>query len=288
VIGKIYKKIHRLLLEIYANYFLRLLIYLKYSNTDDAEIIEVIKYLKQNPHLKVPLNTDPPYNYKNDYKNMLIDVNHVDGFPFVVIDGNEIFFPVNLSNDEIKHSIITALIEQHDKSPHKYLAGGFMISEGDNVVLIGASDGIFAMSILDKANKVFLFEPDILWVDALKRTFRPWRDKVEVIDKFVLDLDSKISVSLDSFMRDTNISIDYVQVDVEGAEMRVLDGAINLLRQATKLRLSICCYHKHKDADNINELLTDLNYKTTFSKGYYVMGLRKPYLRKGVIYASKT
>jgi len=272
--------------RIYSKYILRSLIYLHYAiKNNNDEVNEVINYLTQNPHIAIPMNTDPPYKYKEAYKNYPLYINFDDGNPFVIIDNNKIYFPANMSSGEIMQSVITALIEQHDNSPHKYLTDEFNIDEGDNVVLIGASDGIFAMSILSKANKIYLFEPDNLWVEALKHTFRPWGNKVVVINKYVLDYTSGTSVTLDRFIEDENLIINYIQVDVEGVEINVLKGAFKLLNRNLKLRLSICCYHNHNDAYNINKLLSDFKFSVTYSKGYYVMGLRKPYLRRGVIYA---
>lgn len=43
---------------------------------------------------------------------------------------------------------------------------------------IGSAEGNFSLSNIENVKKVYLFESDKEWIEALEATFRPWRDKV--------------------------------------------------------------------------------------------------------------
>lgn len=254
-----------------------------YENTSDKEIQEVLSFFKTNEIQMIP------YEYTKKYSLSDVQVNTEDGYPYVEIDGHKVFFPQNVEEKRIKRSVNTALIEQSERSPHKYLTDEFNIDNSTTAVLIGASDGIFALSILDKVDKIYLFEPDERWIEPLKRTFAFAKDKVEIISKFVADFNDANTVTLDSFFAGKEAKIGYIQMDVEGMEEQVLNGAKNIL-QNQNLKLSICCYHNQSDEAVFTKLLKEYNFSVTPSYGYILLlgqPFVEPYLRRGVLYASK-
>jgi 16S rRNA A1518/A1519 N6-dimethyltransferase RsmA/KsgA/DIM1 with predicted DNA glycosylase/AP lyase activity len=48
------------------------------------------------------------------------------------------------------------------------------VAEGDVVVDAGAAEGNFALSVIDKASKVYIIEGDAGWCEALRQTFLPY------------------------------------------------------------------------------------------------------------------
>jgi hypothetical protein len=233
-----------------------------------------------------------PYEYTKDCKAQSITIMRDDklSYPYVIIGVNKVYFP-RISDLEIREALIGAMIEQHDQSPHKYLTDRFNIDDGDTALFVGASDGIFCLSIIEKARKVYLFEPDIEWIAPLNLTFAPWKEKVEIIQKCVSNKNDSKNVSLDTFLSSRNEQINYIQADIEGAEKELLLGASSTLANSIKLKLSICCYHNQTDEAELSEFLLSKGYKISYSKGYMIMWMQlpcgTPYLRKGVIYASR-
>jgi hypothetical protein len=267
---------------------LRGLIRAYYQSDGSDEVREILQFLESHPEVQLPLGAMPPYNYVREYRveDVQVQSDGGNGYPFVVCNGNRIFFPREYSAEMVRQAVATACIEQDRRSPHVYLTDAFTIDDGDSAVLAGASDGIFCLSIIGRLAKVYLFEPDTRWHEPLSLTMKPWRERVEIVPRFLGAVDTDNTVRLDTFLRDKS-SIQYLQADVEGGERDLLLGAENTLRQSRKMRLSICCYHKHEDAGELSGMLRQFGYNVGYSHGYFIIGLREPYLRRGVIYASR-
>ena len=260
-----------------------------YRATNDEEIKAVLAYIKEHPKEKLPMEALPPYNYKTKYLNEedSMEVNYEQGYPCIRLGKNKIFYPSDMSADEVRHRATRALIEQDENSPHKYLTKEFDINDGDTIVTIGASDGIFCLSLIDRVKKAYLFEADARWIAPLKLTLNPWLDKVEIVNNFVGDRNVGQTISLDAFFAGKGDCINYIQADVEGAEKKLLSGARNTLLN-NDLKISLCCYHRPSDEKDLSYILQSLGYQAVCSKGYFLISYTKPYIRKGVIYASKT
>jgi hypothetical protein len=259
-----------------------------YKTTSDVEILEIISYLETNSIEMIPYE----FAKKGKAQNIEIMRDETSNYPYVIVGDNRIYFPKELDFREIREAVIGALIEQNEKSPHRYLTDEFNIDQGDTAILVGASDGIFCLAIIEKVEKIYLFEPDIKWITPLNLTLAPWKEKVEIIPKCVSNINDSQNVTLDSFCAARNEKINYIQADIEGSEKELLLGAANILEKSQKLKLSICCYHEQTDQALLSETLRAKGYNITYSQGYMLMWMqlpcRTPYLRKGVIYASKS
>jgi hypothetical protein len=134
-----------------------------------------------------------------------------------------------------------------------------------------------------------LFESDEEWIDVLKYTFAPWEEKVILVNKYVSTKTENDRVSLDDFFNDQKI--DFLKVDIEGAETQLLEGSEKLMLAQKLSKIVICTYHKKDDADNIEKILTNAGFCTRYSKGYMVYPENNvylpPYLRRGLIRGSK-
>ncbi|MDR0571481.1 MAG: FkbM family methyltransferase [Rickettsiales bacterium] len=83
--------------------------------------------------------------------------------------------------------------------------------------------------------------------------------------------------------------VDFNKADIEGAETQLLSGAEKILQQPS-LKLTLCAYHYHDDAELLKEKLLNAGFQVEFSKGYLFLhldALSPPYLRKGIIRAKK-
>jgi hypothetical protein len=208
----------------------------------------------------------------------------------VLHDGKKMFFPPDWSDFKIQASYSALLREQNIKSPHRYETDEFCVREGDIIVDCGAAEGIWALSSVEKAKKIYLFECEEVWINALKKTFEPWKDKVEIVDKFVSDKNAPGCVTLDDVLGDEGAN--FIKADIEGAEVSMLLGAEKTLKARRNMRLSLCTYHQQNDAHDLNAILTKHGFSTSFSHGYMLFiydekPLEAPYLRRGIIRAEK-
>ena len=76
---------------------------------------------------------------------------------------------------------------------------------------------------IEKLSEVYLFEPDEEWVEALNATFEPWIRKVTLVNKYLGKNISENSDTINNILQDT--SVDFIKIDVEGHELKVLEGA---------------------------------------------------------------
>ena len=158
------------------------------------------------------------------------------------------------------------------------------------MVDVGAAEGNFSLSVVEKADRIFLFETDKQWIEALEATFAPWKEKVTIVNKFVGDQTTGKFIRLDDFFKDLSGNY-FLKVDVEGAESELIQGAENLFTMAKNIKAVICTYHKQNDQYEIDNLLKKRDFTTHFSDGfmlfYYDKKIGPPYFRKGLVRAEK-
>lgn len=267
---------------------LRTRILREYESSADRDAQEVVAFLKAHPDLTLPLGVTPPYEWVKDYEAAVADVakDRSTGLWVATLGGNQVFFPGKFTLERVQQMIRIARMEQDPRSPHSYTGEGHDLDPGDVAVFVGASDGIFCLSKIERLSKAYLFEPDPDWVEPLKATMAPWADRVEVVQSALGSRDADGVRRLDTFLANRS-EPNFIQMDVEGAEWDVLQGAQNLLSRARKLRLSICTYHRRLDYPRFAAYLGGLGYSISHSPGFYSIGVRRPYLRRGVLYASR-
>lgn len=158
-------------------------------------------------------------------------------------------------------------MEQDCRSPHCYFADDFQIEEGEIGIDIGAAEGVFALDIIDKVGQIYLIEAEPDWCEALALTFREYKQKVTIIQGFVSDSEEKGQMILDKQFKD--LKIDFIKMDIEGAEKDALRGALNLIEKNMP-KLAICTYHHMSDYQDISKWLLEKGYLVKNSKGYVI------------------
>ncbi|WP_181885026.1 FkbM family methyltransferase [Pontibacter diazotrophicus] len=251
----------------------------------DEEIKKVLGFIQ-----KYELVTFP-YPFIYDYKIDSVKVYRDDklDLPFVMLQDKRLYYKRNWDEQSIKENFNFLSIEQDPKSPHRYLTDTFKVKEGAVVMDIGAAEGNFGLSVIDKISKLYIFEADPDWKEALEATFAPWSAKVRIINKYVSDTNDANSVSIDEFLKDKQ-KADFLKIDVEGAESRILAGAHQLLTEKKGQNIAICTYHKQHDSVELAEVLKRYQFDIAYSQGYMFFLEDKqsaPYVRKGLIRAHK-
>lgn len=180
--------------------------------------------------------------------------------------------------------------EQDSQSPHCYENETFKVEHGDVLVDIGAGEGNFALSVVEQASRIVLFESNKEWLEPLRATFRPWKDKVTIVNKFVGDINDSTSTTLDEYFS-VDEKISFLKIDIEGAESLLLEGSKRILQVQHPLKVAICTYHKPEDEQEFRELLTQYGFATSPSNGFVILftdrKMKAPYLRRGLIRATK-
>jgi len=259
------------------------LAYYKSNPVSDTEINEALSYLSKND-LSVF-----PYEFFNKYKEKPITIKRdASGLPFVEHDGKKLFFKRSWTDKHIIHAYRFLLAEQDVNSPHCYLTNNYNIKPNSIVVDIGAAEGIFAINEMDNIKHLYLVETDKEWIEALNETFKPWKDKITIINKFISDKNDDKNMTLDFYF--SKINIDFLKIDVDGAEEELLRGGEKVIEANVK-QLAICTYHKKNDNRDFTKLLAEKNYKMHNSNGYMLFyfdsEFTAPYFRRGLIRAEK-
>ena len=174
--------------------------------------------------------------------------------------------------------------EQSETSAHKYFSENFAINEGDIVADIGCAEGIIILDNIEHIKHAYLFECDKGWVEALKKTFELWKDKITIINKFVGNQEDDSHIKLDSFFE--HRAVDFIKMDIEGGELDALDGAKRLIQNERPLKLAICAYHKPNDEENIIKRLNNFDIEIPREK-LFVWSSEEPFFCSGVIRATK-
>jgi hypothetical protein len=253
-------------------------------DTINEEQREVIGYLKKNPVSVFP------YPFARTYRADQIQVfsDQETGLRYVLMDGRKLYFKRSWTVQKIAAMFNSLRKEQDSLSPHRYLTNSFAVENGDVIADIGAAEGNFSLSVVEKAGHIFLFEKDAEWTEALTATFKPWKEKVTIINKYVSDVTNDNFVRLDEFYQN---NINFIKIDVEGSEMAVLNGAEGILKSDRHLKLALCTYHQQEDGDRFTKVLKGLGFQTEFSRGYmlfyYNRRINAPFLRRGLLRATK-
>lgn len=236
-----------------------------------------------------------PYNFTKKYltSNIEIFFDHVLNRKYVVLYNKKMYLPKNMKDTAIKKYISSIMLEQDHMSPHRYLIEKERLI--DKIVAdIGAAEGNFALSIIDYAKKIYIFECDPEWIEALQLTFKSYisnkeeESKVVIVRKFIGDTVNNTHTTLDEYFR--NKQIDYIKADIEGSEVPMLKcGKATLMNKVSNVIL--CSYHRESDEKDIKDLLEEYGYKYYTSNGYMIFPLDKsidkPYLRRALIYGNR-
>lgn len=235
-----------------------------------------------------------PYSFNTKYKPVDVEVfTDESGLKYVIQNGHRLYFTRQHSAVDIQWSYAFLNCEQDPDSPHCYANESCKVEQGDVLFDVGAAEGNFSLAMIEKVSKLYIFEADVAWIEALERTFEPWKEKVTIINKFASDHDSESTVTIDSITKylQKNSSL-FLKLDVEGAEQSVLNGAmLSIGSGAFKVKAIVCTYHHPEDYENLSNFMLTKGFTVETTKGYmlfpYNNNLKPPYFRRGLIYCSK-
>jgi len=172
---------------------------------------------------------------------------------------------------------------------HFYQKPHTSISNGDVLLDLGAAEGLFALSVVDRCKKIILVEPNDYFTKSLEKTFRAYSDKVQILNVAVGSKDGEIAFDQNSLngriteaagttvrrklkrvddLLDPGTQITYLKADLEGFEQEMLIGAENTIKR-DRPKIAITSYHNENEADAIVGLVK----KFVPDYHYYVKGI---------------
>jgi len=176
---------------------------------------------------------------------------------------------LNLINKKIQDSIRTNFIEIEnskmylgDRDFHGISLGNFELEEtklvkkqikmGQTVLDIGASIGYYTLifaKLVGKNGHVFSFEPNLNKFKILEQNIQLNNlTNIHVEKKIISDIDGEIdlfekkikSISLDKYFQGKKI--DFIKIDVDGMEKKIVDGMIHVLENNPSIKLMMEYY----------------------------------------------
>lgn len=266
-------------------YLLKLLLADQYRDTDDQEIKDIFKYWEKH---EVSV-----YNQyvKTTMKQAEVFWDCIENLPYIFFEDKKMYFPYDMEFAEIdgRRVVLDIMAEQQETSPHRYIYDDITVENGDVVVDAGVAEGNFALRYIDRVSKIYLFECEKRWVRALEKTFEKFKDKVIICNKYLGRENNHECTNLDSVILDGRL--DFLKMDIEGAELDALYGAERTLRN-NNVKCAICSYHRKGHEAAIKEILNTYGYTTSHSKGYMLFYhdidiYSEPEFRRGIVYGRK-
>lgn len=238
-----------------------------YGALEDPEIQDILQTVEQNQYV-MAYNQRFIWKFQDGIAKFLelIRYDQEAGMHYGLWNGRRMYYPREYSKEMAASAFRFACVEQDPDSPHRYLDSSFDVQEGDIVVDAGVAEGNFALDVVEKAKKVYLVECEHKWVEALQKTFAPWQEKVVIVEKLLGDRTDEQCITIDQLVEEGLVN--FLKLDVEGAEIASLKGASRVLANSRNVRCAVCAYHKKNAERDIRRLLESCHFYTSTTKGY--------------------
>ncbi len=266
-------------------------LYFKFSPSKRIDYSDEIAFLNSEAQSGNLWSFVFPYSFvfNYDYRTVQVHKDEANGLFYVVHKGKRLYYSRKHRTEiEVRHAYNGISVEQDERSPHCYTDENFNVEANDVVVDIGAAEGNFALDVIEKASLIYIIEPDNDWIEALDATFKPWANKVRIINKYASDTDSDNCISLSGMLGDNPVN--FIKMDVGGAEVRIIRSAEKILNGNASVKLAVCTYHRKEDAGATKKVLAELGFSYSFTNGYMLYihnNLTSPYFRKTLVRARK-
>lgn len=239
----------------------------RYGNSESEEIKEILRNINTN-HRVDAYNQDFVKEYlkkvPESYGEICLDENA--GMYYMLTDGKRMYYPKSYTKEKVFANYRFICIEQDKNSPHRYLDESFRVNEGDVVIDAGVAEGNFALAVIEKVKKIYLIECEHKWIEALEKTFEPWKEKVVIVEKMLGNVNDETHISIDGLLNGEPVN--FIKMDIEGAEEEALQGAKNTLSSNNSLKCAICAYHRSNAESVIKNILMQNKFEVSTTKGY--------------------
>ncbi len=147
----------------------------------------------------------------------------------VIHNGKRLYYPRDYRVNRIIDLYRQVRYEQDARSPHFYWNPLNKPALGDIFVDVGAAEGLVALDYIEDMNKVYIIECEERWIDALRATFKPYKEKAIIIPALCGEhVESGKVITLD-YLLSYETSPIVIKIDIEGAELKALRGVYSLI-----------------------------------------------------------
>lgn len=262
----------------------KVLKYLIKNNNNETE--DIINFLKKSK--KLPIF---PYSFVEKYDLKVHNIKKDGKYLYTDFENNKLYFSVKYRNKfRAQRYLNNLLIEQDTESPHRYLSPNIDLNSNEIIFFdIGGAEGLISLQLINKVKKIYIFECNEKWINALNKTFEKYKDKVEIINKYVTNKIDEHNITIDEFIKQKGLENEkiLIKMDIEGCEEQALTGAQKTIERVEDIDWLICTYHLQESERIVRDFFKNYNIET--SKGYmfyyYDYSFKEPYLRRGVIRA---
>ena len=271
-------------------------------------LIEVLKLRVLGPaHVRLPCNTD---EYWRSYHAIERTYPPAKGATFMTSQGWRLRGRVVRGSTTLTVCGVNAnLLNTFAREQYAYRHGDVVVSvePGDCVIDGGACWGDSSLYFIDRAHpngRVFAFEFEPENVEILQRTLslnKHVNERIKLETRALWDVSGEViayrpgrgpatsllsgegdqsvkTVTLDEYVESICLSrVDFIKLDVEGAELRVLRGAEGTLRRF-KPKLAIALYHRDEDFVEVPEYLKSLDLGYSLFLDHYTIHLEETVL----------
>lgn len=198
-------------------------------------------------------------------------------------DANKAYFkgfkePLHYPSDFPKGSLECVVNEVFfEDNWHFYEIPQTKVEPNDVVVDCGAAEGLFSYIVVGRCKKIYMIEPLKKFNNTLNLSFRGYNN-VEVLNIALsneegvatmndqdiassLSYDGKgaqVQVStLDKEFYEKGIAVNYIKIDVEGYDVKTLQGGAELIKK-NKPKIAVTTYHSKEHAEEIKKFLLSI------------------------------
>ena len=230
------------------------------KQNNNVSLLELLKFLFQ-----------PSYSYKA--RKIIKSIIYKETY-------KEVYFfnyssPLFLPNDFSIQSLNQVICECfYSDNWHFYDIPQTRISYNDIVLDCGAAEGLFSFINEAKCKKIYLIEPAIAFHETLLKTFNSksnvslmpialsnqfgevFMSECGISSQIVNDeFGTKVQLTtIDNLFYDNEIEITYIKADLEGYDLKALQGATKTIKKYTP-KIAITTYHDPEHATAIKKLL---------------------------------
>lgn len=178
---------------------------------------------------------------------------------FVIIEGNKMFL-------DDKDSLFLSVYGYHEKTETKVVKK--LVNEGDITIDVGANIGYYTLllaKIVGSSGKVIAFEAEPRNFEILKKNVEENHFENVIVEKkavseksgvvkFFIGEDSSTenqlfkpdvkhseieveSISIDEYLQDKDIKVDFIKMDIQGSEPLVIEGMRKTIEKNKNLKL---------------------------------------------------
>jgi hypothetical protein len=253
---------------------------------------DMLKFLSRNLIAQISY----PFVKKYHYRKIKPIYDTANTMYYVYHNGKKLYFKRSWTKVQICNMYNELCAEQDMRSPHSYRNFPVQYKYDDIAVDAGAAEGIWALDVIDKVKTLYIFEYEEEWIDALRITFAPWKDKTIIVPACISsNSDEYGKIALDDYFLSRNIFPSIIKADIEGSETDMLKGAPVVFSKYIREAI-LCTYHNTEDYEVLSKMLEQFGFQTRFSEGYMFCIYFEPdyhcddipkIIRKGLVYGLK-